>query len=272
MDLLQTSRLYHPLQPPGGSGICYAEWDAAPVLCNLIRCYWELLPQQKSPTGALYRVVADGCTDVFVNVEDPRQSYVMGFTSRYTHFEMPPQFRYFGIRFYPAAFTVLTGIPGERLSGTVYDLKLVWQDLADLIRLHLEDTQDIETLRKKLNLFFCSYLTKKRTVPDGRLLSVLERIYSCKGNLTLDKYSGEGISPRHLRRLFLQFIGTPPKTFCRVVRFQQLVNIYPDRDLLRKEKHYFDLGFYDQAHFVHEVRAMTGLRPSDFFRSSSGRG
>ena len=70
-----------------------------------------------------------------------------------------------------------------------------------------------------------------------------------------------GISPRQLRRLFDFYIGSSPKTFSQVIRFQNILNAKPSAESLRKNKLFFDAGYYDQAHFIKEFKTMYGQTP-----------
>ena len=74
-----------------------------------------------------------------------------------------------------------------------------------------------------------------------------------------------GISPRQLRRLFEFYIGDSAKTFSQVVRFQNILRAKPSSQSLRQNKLFFDVGYYDQAHFVKEFKNFYGVTPSKAF-------
>lgn len=72
---------------------------------------------------------------------------------------------------------------------------------------------------------------------------------------------GLGYSCRQLERLIGEAAGMAPKRFHRLVRLHHTV-----RHLLLAEKtDYLDValarGYYDQAHFIHELGALTGRTP-----------
>ena len=70
-----------------------------------------------------------------------------------------------------------------------------------------------------------------------------------------------GISRRRLQRLFKFYIGDSPKTFSQVVRFQQILSAKRSLERLKKEKIFFDAGYYDQAHFIKEFKTFYGTTP-----------
>jgi AraC-like DNA-binding protein len=71
-----------------------------------------------------------------------------------------------------------------------------------------------------------------------------------------------GLSPRQLRRYFEYYIGDTAKTFSQVVRFQHILNATPSTQSLKQNKIFFDLGYYDQAHFIKEFKKFYGVPPA----------
>lgn len=113
---------FTPLQPFArqyGEGVCYNELFPHHDLSGLIYCYWEL--KTMAPLKALfqYKVVADACTDIFFETENPEQLFVMGFSTGYTEFPLGYRFRYMGIRFLPSVFPLLFRVDGQELAGKV---------------------------------------------------------------------------------------------------------------------------------------------------------
>lgn len=79
-----------------------------------------------------------------------------------------------------------------------------------------------------------------------------------------------GISQRRFIELFKRKVGTTPKSFCRVMRFQQVVRtIAATTD--RKQIDWTDIalgcGYFDQAHFVHDFKNFAGITPTEYAAS-----
>ena len=73
---------------------------------------------------------------------------------------------------------------------------------------------------------------------------------------------GQSLGLRQLERRFNEIVGLPPKRLARIIRFQSaLGSIYsnPDRELTGIA---YDHGYSDQAHFIHECKALSGKAPS----------
>lgn len=71
-----------------------------------------------------------------------------------------------------------------------------------------------------------------------------------------------GLSQRRFIELFAEQVGLTPKTFCRVRRFQQAIrHAHRDR-IVNWSALALDCGYFDQAHFIHDFQAFSGLTPS----------
>ena len=61
-------------------------------------------------------------------------------------------------------------------------------------------------------------------------------------------------------------MGLTPKLFCRVHRFQRvLATIERDGDIDWPDVA-LACGYYDQAHFIHDFRAFSGINPTAYVR------
>jgi len=81
----------------------------------------------------------------------------------------------------------------------------------------------------------------------------------------IEKELDTGLSPRQLRRIFNFYIGTSAKSFSNVVRFQYILSANPSKQSLKENKPYYDVGFFDQAHFIKHFKTFYGVTPSEAF-------
>jgi AraC-like DNA-binding protein len=73
-----------------------------------------------------------------------------------------------------------------------------------------------------------------------------------------------GLSSRRFIDVFNDQVGLTPKLFCRVRRFQQaLRRIGTGREVDWTEVA-LGCGYFDQAHFIHDFRAFSGLTPTAY--------
>ena len=78
-----------------------------------------------------------------------------------------------------------------------------------------------------------------------------------------------GLSHRRFLEVFTTEVGLTPKLFCRIRRFQRVLQlVYGGRDVEWTDVA-LSCGYYDQAHFIKEFLAFSGVNPSTY-RASAG--
>nr|WP_246496183.1 helix-turn-helix domain-containing protein [Chitinophaga varians] len=162
----------------------------------------------------------------------------------------------------PAAFPLLFGVSAAALTNRFEHLSDVVPALATGLTQQTAGLHSLHELSPVLNHHFEKILAGHTTDADHRLLQALDLILRAGGNIRLETAFHSGVSPRHLRRLFDFYIGESPKTFSKIVRFQQLLHSTPTADSLRAIKLFYDAGYYDQAHFIKEFKTLYGLPPT----------
>ena len=126
-NVLSLRPYYHPMQsviPAEEKEVTYTEFLPCEALRPFIYCYWEL----KSPprnTPFCYRVVADGCIDLFFDCNAPQMSSVMGYCNTYIESPITGAFHYVGVRFMPSAFPLLFGQDAFEISAQEIPLREV---------------------------------------------------------------------------------------------------------------------------------------------------
>lgn len=89
-QLLETLRkAFKPTQPAVKSKdekVVYREVHPSGALKNYVYCFWQLETTQPLHKPFVYRVVSDGCIDIYFNVNASGESFVMGFCRKFTEF------------------------------------------------------------------------------------------------------------------------------------------------------------------------------------------
>lgn len=258
-----------PIQPSiraGNKEILYSEIQPGKESENFVYCFWQLKTQTKLKQNFIYRVVSDGCIDIFFDHNKTSENFVMGFCRKYTEFPIGKEFDYIGIRFLPAAFPLLFGVNAKKLSNQSQELKQILPDFSNWIQTSLLPNQSFETIVQLLNEKVNNLIEEQSFQIDLRFFNSLKLIFQNNGFLDIEKDLNTGLSPRQLRRIFNFYIGTTPKAFSNVVRFQYILNAQSLNNSLREKKIYFDVGFFDQAHFIKHFKTFYGVTPSEAFR------
>lgn len=182
----------------------------------------------------------------------------MGFCKSFTAFELDRHFNYFGIRFLPTKFPLLFGFNALEISNKSVPLISVLPQVANRLGETIPPQSQAKAICHMLDQLF---LSLPKTEIDPRLEKALQIILKKQGNLTLENSLDIGLSDRQLRRLFEFYIGTSPKTFCNVVRFQRVLNAIPRQQTTRNPDLFLAAGYFDQAHFIKEFKRLYGITP-----------
>lgn len=261
-------QLYKPLQPTvkqSADNVTYSEFLPDIPLQKFIYCYWQLKTTQKLSEQFNYRVVTDGCIDIYFELANPKENYVMGFCKKFTEFPLDSSFNYVGVRFLPTMFPQLFRINALELSNRYEHLHSVVPHLSDFISNHFNETQQQEEIKILLDKYFLELTAKTVFDDDNRLYGALGIILKNFGVIDIEKDLDTGISTRQLRRLFEFYIGDTAKTFSKVVRFQNILKAKPSNQSLGQNKLFSDAGYYDQSHFIKEFKNFYGVSPSKAF-------
>jgi AraC-like DNA-binding protein len=209
--------------------------------------------------------VADGCIDIFFEFNDPSENFVMGFCRKYTEFPLDTPFNYVGIRFLPTVFPQFYGIDASEISNRFEHLSVVVPETSEFLGIQLNPSQTMEQIRRVLDDYFLNSLAKAAPSDDNRLYKALHTILENQGDLNVETDIDAGISPRQLRRIFKYYIGDTAKTFSKVVQFQNILRAKPSGQSLIGNKLFYDVGYYDQSHFIKDFKKFYGVTPSRAF-------
>ena len=260
--------LYRPVQPTvkqTANNVTYSEFFPHVTLQPFIYCYWQLKTVQPLTAQFNYRVVADGCIDIFFELDNPKENYVMGFCKKFTEFPLGNTFNYIGIRFLPTMFPQLFNIDASEISNRYEHLHAVVPNFSHFIATQFHAKQQQDEIQSQLDAYLLQFVANVSFNNDNRLYGAISIILQKLGVIDVEKELDTGISSRQLRRLFEFYIGDTAKTFCKVVRFQHILNAKPSGQSLRQNKLFFDVGYYDQSHFIKEFKNFYGVTPSKAF-------
>jgi methylphosphotriester-DNA--protein-cysteine methyltransferase len=99
---------------------------------------------------------------------------------------------------------------------------------------------------------------------------VVRQIVARRGSLRVSEIlRGQSLGLRQLERRFNEVVGLPPKRLARIVRFQsalESIHANPRRELTGVA---YEHGYSDQAHFIHECKALSGKAPSTVRREAA---
>ncbi|MEO1771012.1 helix-turn-helix domain-containing protein [Candidatus Enterococcus ferrettii] len=204
----------------------------------------------------------DACVNLLFSVDRKEvKGYFMGIATQTCKLTFEPDTCYFGIKPYTNVGLRCFDNDQSCLIDQVYPISEQFAHTENLFS-KLYDTQTVHD-RKKLLLASHRdlFLNENQRSVLAEYLSVL--LCTETTAFSMEKICREtGYSQRYTQRLFRKEIGITPKLYSRIIRFQNAIKaIYADNELtLAKVAH--QLGYYDQAHLIHEFQFFTHLSPT----------
>jgi AraC-like DNA-binding protein len=183
--------------------------------------------------------------------------------------ETSAQFSVAGVQFRPGGAFPFFTVAMDELANLHVPLDVMWGGLAS--QLH-EQVLEAATPVEKLDVIerlLAARLVRGRSAHPAVAYAIdaferdpaLVRIADVTGRI--------GLSHRRFLDLFTAEVGLTPKLFCRVRRFQSVLRRIRDGRRVEWADVALACGYYDQAHFIKDFQAFSGLNPSSY-RASAG--
>ncbi len=246
------------------------------ILKPYVRFYWvlehEFAPGEKE---YVYRSIADTCTEMVFHyratfaeltdkgTENGGPSGMQFQSSRYRRFVTTQSFGIFGAYIYPFAVPRFFNVPSNETSNQAIDydtfLGKPGRDLEEQIMLAADNHQRADILSQ-----FLIDRLHKGSVNDDRIVTSIRQVIHFNQNKTVAGLADTfNLSVRQFDRRFKMHAGFSPKTYLRMVRLHNAIEQYSGDKTLTQVA--LDCGYYDQSHFIHDVKAFTGYHPGFYF-------
>jgi len=256
----------------------------APPLSDHVAMLWYYHGWSASHTRE--KALPDGSVELVINLaEDETRLYdaddtervqryggavVCGPHSKFFVIDGEEQTSVVGVHFKPGGAYAFLGPPSDELTDRHVSLADIWGRAARELRDRLLEAPTPDAKLDVLEEELLSRRSDRRTrhpavgyaLGEFRRAPHAARIAQVSGRI--------GLSPRRFIEVFRQEVGLTPKLFCRVRRFQRVLR----RIYRREELDWPDValagGYFDQAHFIHDFRAFSGINPTAYL-AAGGR-
>lgn len=222
--------------------------------------FWE------EPKARPINAVPDGCVDLLYGIgEHDVRCYLGGTVLKMKYWPFDKNRRYFGVRFQPGQCLLPKDIQINDIINT--DIEIPSDAYGMNIDEALYEASDLPSRAAVvLRLFQLTGSTK--STPDAKEAIegyIRRRIYETKGTVSIKDISTEtGYSECYVRRSFHEMHGISPKTFEKIVRFQNTLDEMAQHKNTAFYKLAQDSGYYDQSHMVKEFKSFMGLTPENY--------
>ena len=127
----------------------------------------------------------------------------------------------------------------------------------------IDDLDNFDACCKKISGKIQSLLPEKI---DERKRKLFKLIFDSNGEMTVKELSEKMLwSSRQINQYFNQQFGLSLKAYCNILRFQASLS------QIKAGKLAPQLNFYDQSHFIKEIKKHSGVSPKELYKNENSR-
>jgi AraC-like DNA-binding protein len=241
-----------------------------------VRFYWVLEHELGADEPSyVYRSVADTCTEMVFHYrsafseldnksgQNAGPSGIQFQTTQYRRFITAESFGIFGAYIYPFAVPYFFNIPSSQTSNLAFDfdtfLNRPGRELEERIMLASDNYKRAEIL----SAFLITRLRQNGLMDERMAIAIRDVIHNKQYRAVTQLANDYNLSVRQFDRKFKEYAGFSPKTYMRLTRLQDALRQYNTNKTLTQIA--LECGYYDQSHFIHDVKEFTGYHPGFYF-------
>lgn len=222
-------------------------------LSDWCMCIWEM--KSKTPlTQTIYNpILPDACIDIVIDFTAKTICF-SGFSKETEQFALSGKIDYLGVRMKPGAIYSLFHREADQVMDHMIPFTDIEKEMNPEVFFHCAKKERIPLLKNYL-AGICSRCT------DLQIVQVVDRLYHCPREQTVAAIAADfGYNQRQLLRLFKRWYGISPKVLLNILRLHFcLTMMLEDHEKLCDIAVY--CGFYDQSHFIKEMKRYIGIAP-----------
>jgi AraC-like DNA-binding protein len=227
----------------------HLRWAPAPGLERWVEKHWSVSWDLAPGESHVQHVLTHPCAHL-VDEGGVAKVYGVG-TGRYDR-ELTGSGRAVGTKFRPGALFSFTGIPMRELTGTSVRARDAFGADVDAADTEAVDAFLLERMPEPDEGFELVAEATRLTLEDPdvtRVVDLAERL---------------AVSRRTLQRLFRERVGVTPKWMLRRYRLHEAAERISADGVDDWAALALDLGYFDQAHFIRDFKAVVGRTPADY--------
>jgi AraC-like DNA-binding protein len=167
------------------------------------------------------------------------------------------------ICFKPGGARLFLPMPVTELTNQAVDLTTLWGAAASDLREQLLAVQTNNERERILERFLLERMTWEQKPHPATTFALAS--FQARQRRSISEVTEQlGMSPKRFIHLFEEAVGLTPKVFCRVLRFQEVLSLIEQGTQTSWTDLALACGYFDQAHFIHDFQAFSGLTPQAY--------
>lgn len=213
--------------------------------------------QENLPHPAINLVIEKGASGIFGVVSRGKFTYLL-----------TGKGRVFGVKFRPGAFYPFLKSPISSLTGGSIRLSEVFGEEGETFETEILSSQE------DADMVECAETFVRRRLPERdenveQINRIVDRIVVDREIVRVgDLACRFNLSVRTLQRTFDRYVGVSPKWVIRRYRLQEAAYRLAEDKGVNLSEMALDLGYFDQAHFIKDFKALVGVSPAEYAKNA----
>ncbi len=176
--------------------------------------------------------------------------------------------RVLGVKFRAGGFYPFWRQDVSLLTGTTIPASKLFGHDVDAYAETVLDAGDDVSMAKEADLFLLERLPECDAQAE-LAVAIIQEIISDRNIIKVEQISCRiGLSIRQLQRLFRKYIGVSPKWVIKRFRIQEAAERLEQDETPQLAELAVQLGYFDQAHFIKDFKAVIGQSPAAYKKQS----
>ena len=259
----------------------YTEFKPKESLKKYIQLIWIAESEREDDFYPKEKILPDGIVEIVFHFKEPfityyddrikfkqPQAFAISQMRKYVEIESDGLVGLISVRFYPWGAHHFFEKPIKDFLDSTVTLEEIWKENYKVILSELKNSDDNEKVKLVQDfLDKCLLKYKKETIAIDNAIKLIRET---KGEHTIEALCNKlNIHHKKLERGFLNTLGTTPKVFSRTTRFLHLCHHLKEYENLTMTQLAHRLGYYDQAHFIKDFKAFSGITPKEYFQQDN---
>lgn len=251
--------MYYPKQIPYllnksfQENIKYEEYQLE-ELSDYCMCIWTIHSKRALNKTIYNYILPDACIDIVIDFSN-KTIHFAGFSKDTVAFKLNKKIDFIGVRLKPSAFYIIFGINADK----IMDSPIPFTEIDN--QSNLEKIFTLVNIHERINILKKYLLEKIKYKSSLEFIQLVELLYETPTEQKVINIAQKcGYKERHLYRIFKMNYGVSPKVLLNILRLHLCLTL-----MIEKDMNLIDIasicGFYDQAHFIKEIKRYTGFSP-----------
>ncbi|MFR0678794.1 DUF6597 domain-containing transcriptional factor [Dysgonomonas mossii] len=256
----------------------YYQTYPSKILAPFVKQYWGMETTFEGDNPYLHRIIPTGLPELIFyldykpDVSSSRRiedNCILNIQQNdFYDLSISNNLNIFAIYFHPEAINLFFNLPLGQFFNSNIALSHLNKQLTNELQDKLSNSQSFEEKVEIAEFHLLQILSNVSINIDFKKRQHLVNLISqSRGIISIDALVDEScLSRKQFERIFINQLGVSPKQYLKIIRFQSSLHhhsICPQSSLTELA---LQSGYYDQSHFINDVKSFTGSTPKEIFK------